>query len=466
MSHELVIRNATVVTARGRYPADLGIADGIFSAIVSPGDLEPGDAEVYDATGRVVLPGVIDGHVHFRQPGYEYKEDFMTGSRAAVHGGVTMVCDMPNTNPATSTAERFAEKRKLADSLAYCDIGLYGLLGRENSADIVPLIEAGAFGFKCYLGETIGKIPAPDDGVLLDGLRAVARYGVRVAFHAENDDILQHGIEREKAAGRTDHLAHVDSRPIICELEAINRVGLFAKETGAKVHIAHLSSLDGLRLVEEWRTRGVDMTTETAAHYCFLYAEKMNELGARLRMNPPVRYAGHGDGLLAALAAGRINAIATDHSPHVKEEKLKDNCWEAISGFAGVEVSLRLFLTYGVNTGRMTLEQLARATSEGPAHIWGLYPTKGAIALGSDADLTVVDVDAPGVIDEDQLHGKNNVTPFHGRDTKGRAVATIVRGQIVMQDGELTGVRHGRVMTPTRQGSPQRERAPRSRQPV
>jgi len=450
MRYDLVVRNATVVTSGGSYSADLGIADGVFKAIVSTGELEAGDAEVYDAAGRFVLPGVIDGHVHFRQPGLEYKEDFESGSRAAVHGGVTMVCDMPNTIPPTSNAERFHEKAALANDAAYCDIGLYGLVAEDNPDDIVPLIEAGVVAFKCYLGETIGKIPAPSDGVLLDALRNVAPYGVRVAFHAENDAILQHGIEREKASGRTDHLGHVDSRPIICELEAIQRVGLFALETGAKVHIAHLSSDAGLKLIEEWRARGVDMTTETGAHYCFLRAEQMRELGARMRMNPPIRYAGQAETLLDALASGRINAIATDHSPHVKEEKLHDNCWEAISGFAGVEVSLRLFLTYAVNAGRMTLAQLVRATSEGPAKVWGLYPRKGTIRLGSDADLTVVDLEADDVIDEDQLHGKNNVTPFHGRATKGRAVATILRGQIVMRDGELTGVRHGRVVTSER----------------
>lgn len=451
MQYDLVVKNATVVTGRGRFAADLGATDGVFSAIVSAGDLDAaGAAEVYDASGKVVLPGVIDGHVHFRQPGLEYKEDFMTGSRAAVHGGVAMVCDMPNTIPPTASAERFAEKKKLAEDGIYCDVGLYGLIGKDNAEDIVPLVESGVVAFKCFLGETIGKIPPPGDGVLLDALRAIAPYGVRTSFHAENDAILQHGIAREKAAGRTDHLAHVDSRPIICELEAIDRVGLYAAETGAKVHIAHLSSLDGLRLIEEWRARGVDITTETAAHYCFLAAEEMRELGARMRMNPPVRYAGHGDGLLDALAGGRIDAIATDHSPHVKDEKLKDCCWDAISGFAGVEVSLRLFLTYGVHAGRMTLEQLARATSEGPARVWGLHPTKGTISLGSDADLTVVDLDVDGVVDEDELHGKNNVTPFHGRRTKGAAVATVVRGQMVMRDGELTGLLPGRVVAPTR----------------
>ncbi len=450
MSYDLVIRDGLVVTGSGRYRADLAATDGVFTAIASPGEIDPRAAEVYDASGKVVIPGVIDGHVHFRQPGLEYKEDFTTGSRAAVHGGVTMVCDMPNTIPPTSTAERFAEKRGLADGAVYCDVGLYGLIGQENLDDLVPLIESGVVAFKCFLGETIGKIPPPGDGVLVDALRKIVPYGVRVCFHAENDEILQHGIRKEKAAGRTDHLAHVDSRPILCELEAIDRVGLFAGETGAKVHISHLSSLDGLRHIEKWRARGVDMTTETAAHYCFLSAEEMAELGARMRMNPPVRYAGHGPGLLAALVDGRIDAIATDHSPHVKEEKLKDNCWDAISGFAGVEVSLRLFLTYAVATGKMSLEQLVRATSEGPARVWGLHPRKGAIALGSDADLTILDLDAAGIIDEEQLHGKNNVTPFHGRPTKGKAVATVVRGRFVMRDGELEGSPRGRVVVPVR----------------
>jgi len=174
----------------------------------------------------------------------------------------------------------------------------------------------------------------------------------------------------------------------------------------------------------------------------------MRTLGSMLRMNPPVREPGHGDALVQGLVEGRVNAIATDHSPHTKEEKLNDDIWKAISGFAGVEISVRLFLTYAVNAGRMTLQQFVRASSEGPARTWSLYPRKGAIRLGSDGDLTIVDLDREGVIREADLHGKNNPTPFDGHKTRGLAVATIVRGRIVMRDGELIGAPSGRIVSP------------------
>jgi dihydroorotase-like cyclic amidohydrolase len=192
--------------------------------------------------------------------------------------------------------------------------------------------------------------------------------------------------------------------------------------------------------------QGVDVTTETGAHYSFLTSEDMKTLGSMLRMNPPVREPGHGDALVAGLVDGRVNAVATDHSPHTKEEKLNDDFWKAISGFAGVEISVRLFLTYAVHAGRMTLQQFVRATSEGPAKTWDLYPRKGAIRLGSDGDLTIVDLDKEGVIREAELHGKNNPTPFDGHKIRGQAVATIVRGQIVMRDGELLGSPSGRIV--------------------
>lgn len=445
---DLVITNGTVVTSDAMFPADLAIHEGRFVAIAEPGSLGLDAAQVYDATGNYVLPGVIDGHVHFREPGLEYKEDFGTGSRAAVMGGVTTVIDMPNTKPPTDNPEHVELKRRLAGEKAYCDFGILGLVVQENVAELQPMARSGVVGYKCFLGETVGNIPAPDDGMLLDAFREIAAVGLRVGFHAENNEIMQHLIRQIKATGRTDALAHVDSRPALAEVESIQRMGLFAKYTGTKIHIFHLSSRDGLEMIDEWRAKGVDITTETGAHYSFLTSADMSTLGSMLRMNPPVREPGHGDFLVAGLADGRVTSIATDHSPHTKEEKLNDDIWKAISGFAGVETSVRLFLTYGVHANRMSLQQYVRASSEGPARTWSLYPRKGAIRLGSDGDLTIIDLDKEGVIREAEMHGKNNANPFEGHKTRGQAVATIVRGRIVMRDGELTGPPAGRMVRP------------------
>ncbi|MEX2547995.1 MAG: allantoinase AllB [Chloroflexota bacterium] len=451
---DLIVKNGTVVTSDATMQADIAIDDGKFVAIAPSGGLGLDADEVYDAAGQHVLPGVIDGHVHFREPGLEYKEDWRTGSTAAVFGGVTTVVEMPNTKPKTDTVENVELKRRLAEEKSYVDFGIIGLLVQDSVPQLRPMAEAGVVGFKCFLGETIGNIPAPDDGMMLDGLREIAATGLRIGFHAENNEIMQHLIRQMKEAGRSDPQAHVDSRPALAEVESIQRMGLYAKHTGTKIHIFHLSSREGLDMIDEWRAKGVDITCETGAHYVFLKAEDMDHLGVRLRMNPPVRYGseGHGDYLLEGLKDGRVNAIATDHSPHTAEEKLTDNIWTAISGFPGVETSVRFFLTFGVNAGRMTLQQFVRASSEGPAKMWDMYPQKGCIALGSDGDLTIVDLAQEGVIHEDELHSKNHVTPFDGTATKGAPVATIVRGQIIMRDGQLVGSPAGRMVRPNLSG--------------
>jgi dihydroorotase len=445
---DLIVKNGTVVSSDATFPADLAVADGKLVAIAARGSLGLTAVEELDATGLHVLPGVIDGHVHFREPGLEYKEDWRTGSTAAVHGGVTTVIEMPNTKPMVDSPQAVEIKRRLAEEKSYVDFGIIGLLVQDSVPAIKPMAAAGVVGFKCFLGETIGNIPAPDDGMMLDGLREIAETGLRIGFHAENNEIMQHLIRKLKAEGRTDPLAHVDSRPPLAEVESIQRMSLYARSTGTRIHIFHLSSRDGLNMIEEWRAKGVDITCETGGHYVFLKAEDMSRLGSRLRMNPPVRYAGHGDYLLDGLVDGRVTMIATDHSPHTAEEKLNDDIWKAISGFPGVETSVRFFLTYGVNAGRMTLQQFVRASSEGPAKTWDIWPQKGAIRIGSDGDLTIVDLAKEGVIRDADLHSKNVVTPFEGHKTKGQPVATIVRGQIIMRDGQIVGTAAGRMVRP------------------
>jgi dihydroorotase len=446
MHVDLVVKGGTVVTPTSRFAADIAVRDQTIVAIGAPHSLDVHADQVVDAAGRYVLPGMIDGHVHFREPGLEYKEDFGTGSRAAVMGGVTTVLDMPNTLPPTSSAELVAAKRALAEAKSYCDFGLYGLLIDESIDRLHEMADVGVVGFKCFLGRSTGDIGPPNDGALLDAMAQIAQMNLRCAFHAENDAILQHRAAQLRAAGRTDALAHVEARPAIAEVESIQRAGLFASQTGAKIHILHLSSSGGLAVIEYWRSRGVDITCETTPHHCFLTADDMLRVGALLRINPPVREPGHADALLAGLASGRIDAIATDHSPHLPSEKRRDDIWQAVSGFAGVEISLRLFLTYAVHTGRMSLEQLVRATSYGPARIWDLWPRKGALQIGSDADMVVVDLEWKDTIQAARMHGKNNLNPFEGRRTRGAAVATIIRGHVVMQAGQLLGAPIGRMV--------------------
>jgi len=292
--------------------------------------------------------------------------------------------------------------------------------------------------------------------MMLDGLKEIAETGLRIGFHAENNEIMQHLIRKFKAEGRKDWQAHVDSRPALAECESIQRMGLFARAIGTKIHIFHLSSSDGLDTIDLWRSLGVDITCETGAHYVFKKAEDMDRTHERLRMNPPVRWGheGHGPALLDGLNKGRVNMIATDHSPHTAEEKLTGDIWTAISGFPGVETSVRYFLTHGVNAGKMTMQQFVRATSEGAAKTWDIYPQKGAIQVGSDGDLTIIDLNAEGVIRDEDLHSKNHVTPFDGDTYKGNAVATILRGRIIMKDGQIVVENSdGRMVRPVPQKS-------------
>jgi dihydroorotase len=434
---DLLVRGGRLVTPQGIVETGLAVADGVIVALGDPAALPPA-AEVIDARGRHVLPGVIDSHVHFREPGDAHKEDWDTGTAAAACGGVTTVLEMPNTRPPTATLEALVLKQTLAAAKARVDYGIFGLLAQDNLAELPKLAAGGVVGFKCYMGETVGKIPAPDDGVMLEAFETARDLGLRVAVHAENNGIMQHRITRLRAAGRTDPLAHVESRPDICAIEAVGRALAFAAWTGARLHVCHESCADVLPLIRAAKARGVDVTVETCPHYLLLAAEDMTRLGPVLRMNPPVRAARHQEGLWGGLADGTIDMLATDHSPHTVEEKTRADIWEAISGFPGVETAVPLMLT-AVNRGRMTLERYVEWSSAAPARAWGLYPRKGALQVGSDADLVIVDMDRAWTIRAAELHSKSRITPFEGMVTRGRPVATLVRGRVVMREGELVG---------------------------
>src|SRR5882757_572556 len=440
---DLVIRSGLIVSPDSVIEASVAIKDG---RIIAVGDeaIMPPATETLDARGLHVLPGAIDDHVHFRDPGYPHKEDFASGTAAAAFGGVTTVFDMPNTIPPTDTPDVLAAKHKMAASKAHVDFGLYGLLG-EDTIQHVPELAKTVIGFKLYMGNTFGKIASPSTGAMLEAFEVVAPTGKRVSLHAETNSIMERRETRMRQAGRIDPLAHIASRPAVVAVEAVSRAAILAEWTGARVHVLHISSADELRPLREAKARGVDITGETCPHYLMLSADDYARFAGVIRVNPPVREKRNQEPLWAALADGTIDAIATDHAPHSREEKTRNDMFTVDCGFPGVETQMPLMLTE-VNAGRMTIMDYVAISAAKPAKTFGLYPRKGVIAPGAEADIAVVDLKREWTIDDAKLQSRAKITPWHGRKVKGLPIHTIVRGRFVMRDRALVdGTRgHGR----------------------
>lgn len=435
---DLIVRGGTLVGAEARTSAGLAVRNGV---VVGVGDerLFPPAAETIDATGLFVLPGIIDAHVHFRDPGNTEDEDWETGSAAAACGGVTTVFDMPSTNPPVDTAGNFQLKDEIASNKSYVDYGLYGLLGANNLGELEALGAAGVVGFKCFMSSSLsGRLPAPDDGVMYAAFQRIARLGHRCIVHAENLGIVSY-LERElKAAGRTDAKAHSEARPAVAAAEAVSRAITLAKSAGMRLHIAHESSADALPYIAQARASGLDVTVETCPQYLLLTDEDVAQQGGVLRCNPPIRQPGHDAALWNAIHAGLIDIITTDHAPHSVARKTRAAIWDNSCGLLGVELSLRLMLTE-VSRGRLSLERLVALCSTNPAKVWDLYPKKGTLSVGSDADIVLVHMQKTSKIEQSNLHSKQRISGWHGRCTEGTPVRTIVRGCTVMLNGELVG---------------------------
>ena len=445
---ETIITGGTVVTETGRQGADIGISGGRIVAIAAPGTLG-GAGEVIDAAGLLVLPGAIDVHVHFREPGLAHKEDWATGSAAAALGGVTTVFDMPNTVPPVDTVAHFEAKRALAEEKSLVDFGIYGLLGEDNLDQLEPLAVAGVCGFKLFLGNTTGDLPCPGDGAVLEGFETLARLGLRCSIHAENSPILFRRMNAMKAAGRTDPLAHLAARTDVVAIEALTRAAVLAEWTGARIHIVHESCAGSLPYIRFFKERGVDMTVETLPQYLYLRAEDMTAPGGQvLRMNPPIRQEAHQAPLWAGLTDGSIDMIATDHAPHAEIEKQGVAIWDVACGFPGVQTSLALMLEAAA-VGRIAHEDIVRLMSGAPARAFGLADRKGAVAVGLDADLVLVDPAVPHTIRAADLASRGKVTPYDGWVTRGTIRRTLLRGRTIAKDGRImAGPGGGRLVRP------------------
>ena len=429
---DLVIHNGTVVSADSTMKASVAIKDGSILAVGAAAVMPPAQ-QILDASGLHLLPGVIDDHVHFRDPGYPHKEDFASGTIAAAFGGVTTIFDMPNTLPTVEDAEALAAKHAMAAEKAYVDYGLYAVLGESSISRVPELVAGGVIGFKLYMGNTFGRIPTPSTGAMLEGFEAVAPTGKRISLHAETNSIMERRETKLREAGRVEPLAHIASRPEVVAIEAVSRAAILAEWTGARIHVLHISSAGELRPLAEAKMRGVDIGGETCPHYLMLSTEDYARCGGVIRVNPPVRERRHQEPIWAALIDGTIDVIATDHAPHSVEEKTRNDIWTVDCGFAGVETQMPLMLT-AIANGRGSICDYVRWSAVNPAKLWGLYPRKGVIQAGADADIAVVDLDRRWTIKDAETHSIAKVTPWDGWQVQGLPVHTIVRGRFVIKD--------------------------------
>ncbi len=397
----------------------VGVKDGKITAIAA--DLD-GDS-VYDFGSKLIIPGAVDIHVHMRDPGATHKEDFASGSLAALHGGVTCVLDMPNTKPTTMTVEALREKKRLASTRSYADFGLFA--GVRPGSDVEGLSREGAVGFKLYMAGTTGDLLTASLESVEDELRRIASTGKVLAVHAEDEKLRR----KEAESSLADHLRNRGNE---CETSAVRKLRK-AAAVGLRIHVCHVSARESLPLLQ-----GVEnLTSEVTPHHLLLDADA--KLGSYGKVNPPLRRREDRQAMFAALKEGRFDAIASDHAPHTIEEKEEDFDY-APCGMPGVETMLPLSMQL-VREGHVALPNLVRLLCERPAEVHGLQ--KGRIAVGYDADLVIVDTADSRRIKADDLHSKCGWTPYEGmKATFPKAV--FLRGEIMVEDGAQIGERIGR----------------------
>ncbi len=430
---DLIVRGGTLVTPGGRVQADVGARAGRIAAI---GDLGGAvAAHTLDAVGLHVLPGVIDAQVHFREPGHTYKEDLATGTTGAVLGGVTSVLEMPNTDPPTTTAAALADKLARLKGRARCDVGFFVGASAGNVGELAELeATPGCAGVKVFMGSSTGSLLVADDETLAEVFAGGRR---RVAIHAEDEDRLR---ERRPLAEAAAHVrAHPEWRDAETALRATWRALALARRFGRRIHLLHVTTAEELDVLDECK----DLATfEIPPQHLTLVAPDCYErLGTRAQMNPPIRDGRHRDALWGAVRSGLCDMLATDHAPHTLEEKARPYP-QSPSGMPGVQTLVPIMLDH-VAAGRLTLERLVDLVAAGPARVWGLAG-KGRLAVGFDCDLTLVDLSARRTIRSADMATRVGWTPFDGVEVTGWPMATVVRGHVVMRDGQLVGEPHGR----------------------
>lgn len=407
--------------------ADVLIENGKVAKIAK--DIPTDDADVYDVTGKLVTPGLIDLHVHFREPGQEAKEDFESGSKAAVAGGFTTVATMPNTNPVVDSAALIRSLKKRAEDVARCHVEIIGAVTKgqqgKELAELGDMVQAGAVAFS-------------DDGhfdptakVLLNAYDYLHAFDKVIINHEEETSLVEDGVMNE---GHRSAMLGMKGRPTVAEDIAVARDVMLAEYAGARVHVAHMSSARAVDIVRQAKKRGVRVTAEVTPQHLTMTDDCVNLYDSSTKINPPLRTQADCDALLAGLKDGTIDAIVTDHSPHAQEEKDREYMF-APSGFPGLETALGVMLTDLYHAGKLDLKTIISKMTWEPAKVFKL--DAGTLNVGSAADITVIDPDKEWVVDAKNFYTKGSHSPFIGRKFKGKAVMTFVDGKMMMRDGKV-----------------------------
>jgi allantoinase len=446
MPPDLVIRGGAVVTESGVEQADIAIEGETIQAI---GKDLPGAETKINAEGLTIFPGLIDVHLHFNEPGRTEWEGAATGSRALAAGGGTVFFDMPlNSTPCTVNKIAFAQKLSALSESSITDFGLWGGLIPGNVRDLAELANAGVVGFKAFLCDSgLPEFPRADDLTLYEGMREAKKLNLTVAVHAESHEISKGLAARFTAQNKQSIRDFLDSRPIVAEVEAIHRAAALARETGARLHIVHVSSGKGVAAALQARAIGTEITIETCPHYLFFTEEDVERLAAIAKCAPPLRTEQDRTELWDLVRDGKVDIVASDHSPAPPDMK-GEIFWKAWGGIAGVQSTLAVMLDSGHFEQGLPLHRIAQLTAAEPARRFRIE-RKGSIAPANDADLTLVDLQASYRLKPEDLHQRHKLSPYIGSGFRGAVQRTMRRGETIFLNGAIVSKTKGKLIRPS-----------------
>lgn len=432
---DLIIAGGTVVLSDRVAKLDIGIRNGTIQSLTPPMTYG-NEITVIQAEGLHILPGTVDIHVHFNEPGLGSWEGFQTGSAALAAGGITTYVDMPlNGVPPTVNAEHLATKKTAAEHHSYVDYALWGGLVEGNVAQLAELSVGGVVGFKAFMSEPGGEgeeiFTRADDDTLLAGMKEIARLGHVLALHAEDESTVSTLAHQAIAQGKTGVRDYLDSRPIVAEVIAVQRALDYSRQTGCALHFVHISSREAVDIITAAKQEGLNVTVETCPHYLVLTDQDMENQGVLAKCAPPLRSAEEQSALWDAVSLGLIDIIASDHSPCPPEMKQSTNFFEAWGGISGAQSTLLLMLEEGYHQRQIPLPAITNMLSKNPAQRLGLAQSKGQIEIGLDADLVLVDLNQPNTLGKEDLYDKHRQSPYIGYSFSSTVQKTIVRGHIV-----------------------------------